>query len=199
MKINKPSFSAVTFGYLLAALLVVTVVLIGTGYYWGSKLLAEQALRADHAKIDASLKNEDVAKLKRLEAELVAKKDIVARAEQIIAESRQYQYQDQIVHDINSFAKSAGVEVLGYNFGTPEQSKKGAKGASLSLSGVNAISANVSLASPQSYKNLLRFMKAIEQNLTKMQVTGVNITPDPEDPNLVSNPVVGVVIYVRAQ
>jgi hypothetical protein len=189
--------NAVLFNRLLIVGLLVMVALVGFGFYWGAQFLSDQAQKADHAKIDASLKNEDLAQLKRLEFELESKKDIVTRAEQIVAESKEYQYQDQIVRDINSFANAAGVQVLGYNFGAPAQNKKSSKPAG-PVSGVNAITANITLKSPLPYSNFMRFLKAIEQNLTKMQVTGINMTPDQEDSNLISNPAVGLIIYVRA-
>jgi hypothetical protein len=200
MKPINVKFNAVTFRYLLVGCLVVMAMLFGAGFYLGSQVLEERALAADHAKTDATLRAEDVAQLKRLEAELENKQDIVKRAQQIVSESRFYQYQDQIVHDINTYANVAGVHVSGYNFESQTGSSRSSRSSGSSapnVPGVTAITATLRLTSPVPYTNFLRFLKAVEQNLTKMQVTGVNMTPDGDNRHMVNNPTVGLIIYVR--
>lgn len=194
------NLNAVLLSRLLMGLIALLVVLAGVGYYYGSEFLRQTVIQTSHIKTDASLSESNIAKLKKLETELEDKKEVVARTTQIISESSEYQYQDQIVRDINAYASRAGVKVIGYDFGDggkkiqrPTANKK----QPIVIKGVTTLNATLTLATPIKYDNFLKFLKAIEQNLTKMQVTGVNMSPDTQDSNSISNPSVGLQIYVK--
>jgi hypothetical protein len=186
---------------LLIAALVGTIAAAGAGFYFASDFLSKTALETEHVKADAELLTSDLEKLSRLQTEMKDKADIVARAEQIVSDSASFQHQDQVVEDVTAYAKVAGVKISGFSFaGSGASSSSGggttAPGA-VSIPGVKSIEATVTLQTPIKYTNFLKFLEAIEQNLTKMQVTGVNMTPAADDPNAINNPSVGLSIYVR--
>lgn len=195
----KFQINAVIFSRLLIGLMVLLIAAGGAVFYYGGQFLQQAAIETNHETIDAEISSQDVARLKQLESELNQKQDVVARTKQIIAESQQYQYQDQVIQDINAYAARTGVSVTGYDFEDTSKSARSAVKDSTAptLTGVKAITATVNLDAPVNYTNFLLFLKAIEQNLTKMQVTGVNVTPDADDLNAVSNPSVGIRVYVK--
>lgn len=172
------------------------IILIGVTIYYASAFLHDETLKSVHNKIDAEVSDRDLDRLKSLQKTLSANQDSVRKAEQIVAGTKQYQYQDQIINDINSYASQTGVEVTAYNFGTSTTTPAAAT-TQPKIAGVKTITATLTLKSPLPFDNYLRFLKAIEKNLTKMQISGVNVTPDPADVNGVVNPSIGLIVYVR--
>lgn len=187
----------------LRALLLACVILVlgatGTLIYFASAYLQNETTTTVHAKIDAELSSQDVDKLKNLEKVLNTNASSIQKADQIVSESKQYEYQDQIVNDINAYATKTGVKVMGYDFGTTATTTTPttATPAALTVSGIKTLNVTLTLESPMPFDNYLRFVKAIENNLTKMQVSGINITPDDKDSSKIANPSVILIVYVR--
>ncbi|HET7629973.1 MAG TPA: hypothetical protein VFK03_01225 [Candidatus Saccharimonadales bacterium] len=193
---KKGQLTATQLMYVLYGLIVVLLVATGFGFYYAKSFLGAAVADTNNLKDQASVNQQNVVKLQQLENELSKQADVVERTQQIMADSQEYQYQDQIVKDINTYADRTGVRVIGYDFGDP--GKKSADKTSLpTVSGTRIITANLTLDAPVKYTRFLNFLQAIEQNLTKMQVTGVNITPDQTDADYVSNPGISLQIYVK--
>ncbi|RWZ79736.1 MAG: hypothetical protein EOT04_00545 [Candidatus Chaera renei] len=191
--------NAIKLSRLLMTAILLMIGAVAASYYFSSKLLSANVAQTNAIKAQAATASEDITRLKLLASELQNKQDAVNRASQIVSDTKQYQYQDQIVKDMNAFAAAAGVRVLGYDFSNPQN--KAAPGgqpqASLGIKGVKTINAVVTLDKPVDFDSFLRFLKAIENNLTKMQITGVNMIPDLNNPSQINNPTVGLQIYVR--
>lgn len=185
---KKVTFDAVFLSWLFIGLIGLILIGAGLGCWQLQKILAAERLIADHAKIDANISAEELQKAHNLQLYLANHKDDVEKAATVVAETKTYQYQNQIVEDVNRFASIAGVTVLGYDF--PVQ-------AAAATKGVKTLQASVTLQNPVPYENYLRFLKLIEQNLTKMQITEISITPDEKVIGRINNPTVGLQVYVR--
>lgn len=186
---KKITFDAVFLSWLFIGLISLTLVGAGLGCWQLQKILAAERLAADHARIDANISAEELQKAHNLQVYLSNHKEDVEKAAAVVAETKTYQYQNQIVEDVNRFASIAGVTVLGFDF--PTQQAPGA------AKGVKTLQATVTLQNPVPYENYLRFLKLIEQNLTKMQITDISITPDDKVIGRINNPTVGLQVYVR--
>jgi hypothetical protein len=190
--------NAVVLRNLLIASIVVALGGIGAVIYYATGFLHSEVTQTVHTRIKADLSQNDLDRLKSLEKVLQNNHASVEKAAQIVSDSQKYQYQDQIVSDINTYAIKTGVSVTGFDFGDAfATSTKSTTQKTPTVTGVKSITATLTLASPMPYDNYLRFIKAIEKNLTKMQVSGINITPDEEHPGQVSNPSVVLIVYVR--
>jgi hypothetical protein len=154
-------------------------------------LLRHSARSTNHAQIDAVIGRDTIDQLRYLDSYVEKNKAIIDRTASIVADSRQYSYQNQIIADINTYAARAGVSILGYNF-TTEQQK-----SSRIVAGLKTINATITLKSPIDYPNFMRFLKATEQNLTKMQITGISLSPDQAGGGRISNPTIGLEVYVK--
>lgn len=186
----------------LRNLLIVCVVLalggIGTLIYFASGFLQNETLTTTHTKIDAELGAQDIDKLKNLEKVLDANAASIKKADQIVSESKLYQYQDQIVSDINAYADKTGVKVIGYDFGSTTTAVATVPDPTApKVAGIKTLHATLTLESPMPFDNYLKFVKAIENNLTKMQVSGINLSPDNKITGSISNPSVILLVYVR--
>lgn len=134
--------------------------------------------------IAADVSSKDVAALERLGKELDESTISINRAKSIVADSQQYQYQNQIVNDLNAFAKTAGLAIANYSF--LSDNTAGAAGtaapapaagaATPSVAGLKTTGVSISLRTPANYKAVMRFIYLIEQNLTKMQLTGISLS-----------------------
>lgn len=183
------SFDAVTLSWIFMALIALTLAGAGVGCWQLQEMLATEQRAANHAKIDASISADELQKAHNLQTYLATHKTDVEKAAAVVAETKTYQYQNQIVEDVNRYADIAGVTILGFDF--PAQVGVPA------TKGVKTLQANVTLQNPVPYNNYLRFLKLIEQNLTKMQITEVSITPDIKIAGQINNPVIGLQVYVR--
>lgn len=161
------------------------LMIIGSGgLFW---LFREQVLIPNANKVaevssTAQSRDSEVSQLKRVQEILERDKDTVDRAAKIVADTKFYQYQDQIIKDLTAYAKTTGVTILKYDFNNgaaPSGVAAQPAGAATDPSGVKSVSVAVTLTNPLPYNNLMRFVHAIEANLTKMQLAGIAISTDP--------------------
>jgi len=181
----------------LRIILVVGLVLLlgalGTGVWWLQGMLAAQVIKTDHARIDSEMAQLDLEKLRRLESQLEEQKDIVERADQIAATANNYKYQDQVVSDLENYAKRHAIIISGFDF-----SGANAPGASTgSPAGTIRTPFSISLKGPISFDKFMNFLRDIENNLTKLQVSSLSLTPTTSDPKMVSNPSISLVVYLK--
>lgn len=188
--------NAVLLRRILSGIIVLLVIGTGVSYYFLADMLKKSVIEADHARIDASIYTSDINRLKKLQTQLVKDKDIVTRAHDIVASSTDFKYQDSVINDINSLADQTGVDVTGYTF---VDSTAGATTPATPTPSVTAkkVTINIAMRSPVPYDNYLRFLRAIELNLTRFQVTGVNVSPDTVNIRDVINPSIGIEVFVR--
>ena len=138
---------------------------------------------------------------------LEANADTVNRANQLVAESKSYVYQDQVISDINKYASEAGLIITNITFAAatttatsnsaPTTPATGS--ATAAPSGVKSITANVTVQNPTDYLAMLNFIHLIEQSLFRMQISQVGISGSNDDkhPNQVSSDVLTIEVYVR--
>lgn len=189
---TKPSPSPVMIVHWgLYALIVLLMAVIGFGVYTTHQKLSAYVIEVDHLKIDSELNQQGLENARNLRRALDENKDSAARAAAIVADTKYYEYQDQIVQDISSYASAANLTVLGFDFSTS------GKGSTTSIKGIKTVVATISLKSPVRYTDYLRFLKLIERNLTKMQVTQLDISNDLKEAGTISSPVVTLEVFVR--
>lgn len=171
----------------------VIVLLVGGGIAGAWKLqmmLNEKMVATNQVKSDAINSNDNLAKAQALKVYLQNHKTEIEKTALIVADATAYKYQDQIVQDITRYASVAGLQILGFDFPSSTSS-------SSSSTGLKSIAATITLQNPVPYRNYLTFLKLIEQNLTKMQITNISIVPDKDNPNLINNPIIGLEVYVK--
>lgn len=177
--------------YILIAIIVLMILGIAAGSWQLQKILASQVLQTDHAKIDAELSQLELEKLQKLQVDLVTQKDIVDRARQIAASTNQYQYQDQVIKDLSAYAARDGIAISSFDFGVANSGGK----VSTPTGGKTPFTVN--LQTSQRYDQVLNFLRQIEQNATKMQITSLTLAPDPRNPSQVANPTIGLEVFIR--
>ena len=179
----------------LRVVLIVSIVFLaafgGAGFYLFHQQLAAYAdeVNTDSAKAETS--TQDISKLQQLEGEIKNDNVAITRAAKIVADSKQYQYQDQIINDIDAYANVAGIKIAGFTFDTSAAGTAGSTtggttptttgGATTAPAvtapaGLKITTATITLAQGQnSFKSIMNFLKSIEQNLTKMNLSGISL------------------------
>jgi hypothetical protein len=163
--------------------------------------LKTYAVEVSHKVIDANASRDTVQTLQRIQQELNNDKDIIARTNSIVADSQSYQYQDQIVGDLNNYASAAGIVITNMDFSTnttagatntttPPTNKAAAP------AGVKSVSVSVTLKNPIGYDNFLRFVRSIENNLTKMQIQKITLSKGTAG-NDISSDVLTIQVYTK--
>lgn len=198
---------AVTMRIVFALSLVLILVGMGVVIYFGYTMLQGTAEEVSKVQTEAKAVDAKVQNLARLEKEMEKYKDSVAKAQQLVAETRQYQYQNQIINDLTTYASQSGVGIAGFTFASGSAGSKSSSGSS-SASGAGSSTGASTGAGPKSmkvsvrlnektdYMALLRFMHLIEQNLTRMQIASVSMSKA-EGAGQVNTQTLDVEVYVR--
>lgn len=161
------------------------IMIIGAGgLFWvfREQVLIPNAKKVTEVSSAAQSRVGEASRLKNIKAILERDKDTIDKAARLVTDTKSYQYQDQIINDLTAYAKVTGVTILRYDFNSGEPSGSTAQpvGAS-NPSGIKSVSVAITLNNPVPYASLMRFMHAIEANLTKMQLEGITISKDPSN------------------
>ncbi len=184
------------------------VILIACGFsFWlfrGQMVTYANRISTDNATASAS--SDDIANLQKLQAQLAENQVAVTRAKNIVADSKFYQYQTQIVDDLERYAAQAGVSLSGFTFNnenapkatsTPQSTPATPSTATpTTVPGLKTTSVAINIANPVKYQSVMLFLRAIELNLTKMEISGVTLTQAVGTNDLTVGPI-NIEVYTR--
>lgn len=193
---------------LLSLSLFATFILAGVIFHFANSSLKTMATSVSHKVADADASRNNLENLKRIEKFLNEEQDSIERVNNVVADSKSYQYQDQIILDLNAYAAKAGISITDYDFrnaasgagaapAAPAAGTTPPATAAAPLTGsVKSTSASITVGNPINYENLLKFVKYVEQNLTKMQISKIGLSKDPSTNDLTADSLT-IEIYVR--
>jgi len=188
---------------ILSITIVLMVAVSAVGFWFFRNALASYAADVDKAAKEATASSSDIANLQQLQKQLEQDSVAVNRAKNIVADSKSYQYQNQIISDLNTYAKASGVTISGYNFTTDTPTSGGSAAATpaspqpLTPAGLKSTSVSVTVKTPVDYKAIMKFIHSIEINLTKMQLTGISLTRAADNGNQVTTNPLTIEVYIR--
>ena len=184
MSASKKSIKASTLRIILASGLAAILLTMAGGFYLAYNSLKQTAQETADVQAEAKSSDNKLVQLQNTQLELEKNKKIVKKAEQVVAESQSYQYQNQIINDLTRYASQAGLGVESFTF----QNSESGGGAAASpaqpaaptsaAGGVKSVTVNVQLSGNLNYQSILKFLHLVEQNLTRMQVTSVSLSKD---------------------
>ena len=211
---KKFTLTATNLRIILAVSLVV-ITAIGAGgfalaYNWLDGFAADASTVASQAAASES----ELQELSQTEKMLKTQHHAVERASKIAAESKSYQYQDQIINDLNDFARKAGITISDITFAddnakggsssnsSSSSSSSSKTGTSLpAIAGLKATTASVTVKNPVEYRKLLTFMYLVEQSLTKMRIANVDLsrsTAQGQPPDSITSNTLTIAVYLRS-
>jgi len=195
---NTKNMSAALLEKLLLVLIVLILAVTIGIYYFLFGFVKSQADTAAESVAKAESSQKDLDDLNKSYKWLQANPETVDKTSKIVAQASSYQYQDQVINDIESYANQSGLNVISYRFS--ELSGTGAAASSSSAapasssaapsaaagaatpataaapSGLTQASIDIGLDTGISYRKLLQFIKRIEQSVTRLQINSIDIS-----------------------
>lgn len=185
---------------ILVGSIVLLALLIGFGFYSAQSFLHNFAVTVSHAQQDANASADDISTLQRLEDKLEEDVAIIDRTKKIVADSKAYEYQDQIIADLNTYAAKSGISITSFTFAdnnaASATSETNSAASEPAIPGLKSTSVSVQIASPTKYDRLMRFVSHIEQNLTKMQLASLTLSKG-QKPDEVTTSELVIGVYVK--
>ncbi len=175
-KVLNASIARIVLSLLLLIILSAMVGLVIFAYSFLSKTSEEVGkMQTEATAVDAKIQS-----LLASKSQLDRNSDTVKKAKNIVSESKLYQYQNQIIQDLNTYADRAGIPIKSFSFqNEPTTSTKTAtssKQTSTSPAGVKSTFVSIQLGDHIDYTKFLHFLSLIEKNVTRMQLSGVSIS-----------------------
>jgi hypothetical protein len=186
----KLKLDAASFKIVMIIVLFLLFGAVAYGSWFLQQMLAQQVIVKDHAQTDAELSASEVERLKLLQVELEKQSEIVAQASQIAGTADNYQYQDQVINDIKTYADRNGVPVAGFDFSSSAPNAPAPAGTVLTPFSVN-------IKGPVEFEKFMQFLRDIENNLTKIQVISLSLSPDDNNNKLISDTSLGLTVYLK--
>ena len=170
------SIARIVLSLLLLIILSAMVGLVIFAYSFLSKTSEEVGkMQTEAIAVDAKIQS-----LLASKSQLDRNSDTVKKAKNIVSESKLYQYQNQIIKDLNTYADRAGIPIKAFSFqNEPTTSAKTAtssKRTPASPAGVKSTFVSIQLGDHIDYTKFLHFLSLIEKNVTRMQLSGVSIS-----------------------
>ncbi len=211
-----PSILRIVLSVVMLLLVGAAVGVVMIGY----NQLKTFAVAAQNTASQAQASESSVNNLVQTKKILEQDASTVQRAELLVAESKSYMYQDQIINDINKYAGEAGLSVTNITFTEAKTSSVAASSTSSAASsntstaagsagttsatggtpvGVKSMTATVTIKNPTDYDAMLTFIHLVEQSLFRMQISQISLSrsSDIQNPNKVSSDVLTIEVYVR--
>ncbi len=181
---KKSSLKPTTLRSVFVVLIFIIIIIMCGGFYYAQdqlyKLATENETSGSSAQTDTQLMSD-----------INSHQTTVEKANSITASNQDYQ--SQIMSDLNKYATATGVSIASQ---TSAQAPLNST-STAPITGVQINYVSVTLNNPVSYTNLIKFLKAIETNLPKMQLTGISITPNANTPDSVSVEPLIIKVYTK--
>lgn len=194
-------------------LVIIFLLLGGVGvaiFMLGYQQITAFSKETQQVSADAEASNSQIQKLTETQKQLEEHAQTVERASQLVAQSQAYQYQDQIINDLGSYAMAAGVQIDTITFHDNASAQGTAAPASTattdtastatgttSPAGIKTTTATVTFKNPLSYKSFLTFIHSLEQGLFRMSISGINITKSTENSDSITSQPIDIEVYIR--
>lgn len=175
-KVINASIARIVLSLLLLIILSAMVGLVIFAYSFLSKTSEEVGkMQTEAIAVDAKIQS-----LLASKSQLDRNSDTVKKAKNIVSESKLYQYQNQIIQDLNTYANRAGIPIKAFSFQneptTSAKTAKPSKRTSTNPAGVKSTFVSIQLGDHIDYTKFLHFLSLIEKNVTRMQLLGVSIS-----------------------
>ena len=175
-KVLNASIARIVLSLLLLIILSAMAGLVIFAYSFLSKTSEEVGkMQTEAIAVDAKIQS-----LLASKSQLDRNSDTVKKAKNIVSESKLYQYQNQIIKDLNTYADRASIPIKAFSFQneptTSAKTAKSSKRTSTSPAGVKSTFVSIQLGDHIDYTKFLHFLSLIEKNVTRMQLLGVSIS-----------------------
>lgn len=183
-------------------LLKIAIVMIVLGIfgvmYLGDNKLAQMAEKTSRLKAQAMVNEKQIATYRQTEAKVGSLQYVNELAARVLPPEQE---QSVIVAEVSAFAVRSQLEIEQINFIDAANKKvSGTPKSTLSIpKGVEVVPINIQFKPGSQYSNILEFLKTIESNRRKMQVTNVSLTPNPDNRQELNQVSIALNLYAKQE
>ncbi len=195
----------------LAICLVAACLAMIAAAWVGLRTIDSYAIDVNQSVQEGDMSDDELSNLQHLSLDYDNHLSAVKRAEQIVAESKSYEYQDRIIADIKTLARKSGITILEYDFSATGKTSTGSTSPTPGTSsqqavpytivgGLKSTKVSISVHNPVSHEALLHFIHGIEQNNTKMQIETVSLHQSSDEnapPGYIDSDSFVIEVYIR--
>lgn len=160
---------------LRTSMIIILILIIGLsvgGFYFTQNWLRTMAINYQNNTPQSANTPNTTQASKQLEADVSSHQAIADKAAGQIVSSN---YQSDIKSDLDKYANNTNIKISDVSLTEAPGDKK-----TQAISDVKSRYLKVTLINPVSYTDLLKFIKAIETNIPKMNLQGINIKSESE-------------------
>lgn len=182
---NKKHFSARTLRSLLLVCIALFITIIIGGFIYAYGWLSDNAndtKTKSYTNVSGNLPTNEIVKL---QDDVNSHRGDSIKATELVTKSQNY---TEIANkDLNKYAADIGISIA--NFGVSQ--KPSYMTTDVQITGVTPQFITISFTGPIPYTKLLEFINAIESNIPKMKITGINIENSPnQDGSVLVKPII---------
>lgn len=184
-------------------------------------MVQNYAVSVNKKSSEAASSDERLRQLSSLKSNLEKHKKTMQRVSHIAAEQESYNYQDQVIQDLERYAQRSGISISSISFSGGSSSTSGSAPAAAApaapatsgaaapaegapagavaqpaASGASPTLITLTPKTPMSYDGFIKFLHAVENNLTRMQVSNLAIARSEEDNGLAIS-TIALEVYIK--
>jgi hypothetical protein len=179
--------------------MVALIVLVVAGLYFANKTLTKLAGQVARLKADVVLQEKQLTAYKSTKETVDSLQDVGGLADKVLPEEQE---QSLTVAELSAFAQRASLGIKDLTFTEPPVEAKGAKKKTKQKSAipknVTVTPLTITFEENARYDYFLDFLRSVEENQRKMQITNIALTPNETDRTLLEEVSVSINLYVKA-
>lgn len=171
MKNRSFSLKASIFSYILGALMAIVIIGAFVGAYYLNGFLIQKKDEVSKVENDVVANESSIGLAQALEQYIKNNRKDIDLVKKVVSDTKEYQYQDDIINDIVTYAAQTGLKLLSVTFPT-SISNSSSKDKSAPVKTMQAV---IEIDKEFSYDKYINFIYKIEQNISKMKILQISI------------------------
>lgn len=188
---KKPQLKATSLRTVMVIFITLIVVILVGGFYFAQSWLNNRAANSNINSPGPTTITSSPTSLNQPNNESPGQTAASSKAAKVVASKQDYQ--TKIQQDLNRYASSTGLKIKDYGSTQPPNTNV----TTTLVNGVQSSFVKVTIENPISYINLIKFIKAIETNLPKMKLTGINLSQPSDTGDTVNVAPLTIELYTR--
>jgi len=165
------SLKASVFSYILGALMAIVIIGAFVGAYYLNGFLVQKKDEVSKVENNVVANESSIGLAQALEQYIKNNRKDIDLVKKVVSDTKEYQYQDDIINDIVTYAAQTDLKLLSVTFPT-NTSSSSSKDKSAPVKTMQAV---IEIDKEFSYSKYINFIYKIEQNISKMKILQISI------------------------
>lgn len=182
---------------ILRGLMIVVALLLLACLYFGDKRVAGVAMETSRLKAVVEVNQQQIKIYDQTKKKVATLGYVNELANKVLPPDKE---QSSIVAEISEFAKRSNLTVSQITFSEVAKTTGAAPAAKTNLvipKGVQVIPVTIQMQSGATYNDVLDFLKTVENNQRKMQLTSINLKPNLDDRQILDQVNISMNLYAK--